>query len=81
MKDRIIEEPELMTLAKKFREASGKTQVDAAREMEVAQPTLHQAEEQPRQSLHKLRMRMIEAYSEYEVIGPVYLLRKKTSDS
>ena len=77
MKQRIIEAAELTALAKQFREASGKSQIEAARELEVAPPTLHQAEEQPRQSLHKLRMRMIEAYSDYEVIGPVYLLREK----
>ncbi len=77
MRQRIIEAAELTTLAKQFREASGKSQVEAARELDVAPPTLHQAEEQPRQSLHKLRIRMIEAYSRYEVTGPVYLLRKK----
>ena len=77
MKERIVEEIELMTLAKEFREASGKTRADAARELDVAPPTVHQAEEKPGQSLHKLRMRIIEAYSDYEVIGPVYLLRKK----
>jgi DNA-binding XRE family transcriptional regulator len=77
MKERIVEETELMGLAKEFREASGKTRADAARELDVASPTIHQAEEKSGQSLNKLRIRMIEAYSNYEVTGPVYLLRKK----
>ena len=77
MKEYIIEEAELMNFAKKFREAAGKTRADAARELEVAPPTLHQAEEQPRQSLHKLRMRIIETYSPFKVVGPVYYLKEK----
>ena len=77
MNDRIVEAGELVGLAKQFREASGKTQTEAARELSVSGPAMFQAEENPRQSLHKLRKRIIERYSEYEVIGPVYLLRKK----
>ena len=77
MKDRIVEASELAAIAKLLREASGKTQTEAARDLGVAGPTMFQAEENPRQSLHKLRKRIIETYSAYEVIGPVYLLRKK----
>ena len=75
--DRIVEADELAGLAKRFREGSGKTQSEAARELGVSGPAMFQAEENPQQSLHKLRKRIIETYSEYEVIGPVYLLRKK----
>ena len=77
MKDRIVEASELPAIAKRSREASGKTQTEAAREFGVSGPTMFQAEEQPEKSLHKLRKQIIERYSEYEVIGPVYLLRKK----
>ena len=77
MNERIAKAGELAGLAKQFREASGKTQTEAARELGVSGPAMFQAEENPRQSLHKLRKRIIETYSEYEVIGPVYLLRKK----
>ena len=45
--------------------------------MEVSQTSIFQAEEIPDQALLKLRMRMIEAYSIFEVVGPVYLLKRK----
>ena len=77
MRQRIVQESELAGLAKHFREKAGKTRPEAIREMGVAQPTLFQAEEEPKRSLHKLRKQIIEAYSDYEVIGPVYLLQKK----
>ena len=77
MNDCIVEASELAAIAKQFRETSGKTQTEAARELGVAGPTMFQAEENPRQSLQKLRKRIIETYSDYEVIGPVYLLREK----
>jgi hypothetical protein len=35
------------------------------------------AEHRPEMSLAKLRVRMIEKYSEFKVIGPVYLLKRK----
>lgn len=77
MSQRIIEESELAAVAKKYREAAGKTSAQAAREIGVARPTMHQAEDEPERSLSKLRKQIIEAYSDFEVIGPVYLLRKK----
>jgi len=48
-----------------------------ARELGVAQPAVFNAEEKPRMSLHKLRIRMIETYSKYKVVGPVYYLERK----
>jgi hypothetical protein len=45
--------------------------------MGVAQTSIFNAEESPDQSLVKLRIRMIEAYSKFKVRGPVYLLEKK----
>ena len=39
--------------------------------------TAVQAEEIPEQGLQKLRVRMIEAFSPFAVVGPVYLLKKK----
>lgn len=77
MSDRIIEESDLVSLAKDARSKTGKTRAQAARELGVARPTVVQAEEEPERGLHKLRIQIIERYSEYEVIGPVYLLRKK----
>ena len=50
---------------------------EAARELRVSGPTMFQAEEVPEKSLHKLRKQIIERYSEYEVVGPVYVIRRK----
>ena len=77
MSNELIEENKLGTLAKKFREGSGKTRAEAARELEVARPTIFQAEEEPEQALVKLRKRIIEEYSDFEVAGPFYVLREK----
>lgn len=77
VKDKLVDEQKLGSLAKQCREAAGKSRAEVARELKVARPTIFQAEEDPDQGLLKLRKRIIEAYSEYEVVGPMYLLRKK----
>jgi hypothetical protein len=70
-------ESELGELAKRFRSQSGRTKDEAARELGVGRPSVQLAEENPEQSLAKLRIRLIEKYSPYKVVGPVYLLEKK----
>ena len=77
MAEKFIEETELAGLAKKHREAAGVSRAQAARECKVARPTIFYAEEDPERGLHKLRKQIIERYSEFEVVGPVYLLREK----
>ena len=77
MSQRIIEEAELAAFAKKCRQESGKNRADAARDLDIARPTVFQAEENPERSLFNVRKQLIETYSDYEVVGPVYLLRKK----
>jgi len=72
-----LAEKDLVALTKRFRKQAGKTRAQAAREMKVAQTSIFHAEETPSQSLLKLRMRMIEAYSSFTVIGPVFYLEKK----
>jgi len=72
-----MNENDLIVLAKTFRRQAGKTRAQAAREMGVMQTSIFNAEETPGQSLLKLRMRMIEAYSKFKVRGPVYLLEEK----
>jgi DNA-binding XRE family transcriptional regulator len=72
-----MNENDLALLAKTFRRKAGKTRAQAAREMGVAQTSIFNAEETPAESLVKLRVRMIEAYSEFKVRGPVYLLEDK----
>jgi hypothetical protein len=72
-----IPESKLALLAKKFRKAANKSKADVAREFHVAAPTVFAAEERPEMSLTRLRVRMIEAYSPFRVIGPVFHLKKK----
>ena len=74
---RFYSESELNTLAKEFRLKSGKKKADAGRELDVARSNIQLAEENPEQSLTRLRIRMIEKYSPYRVVGPVYLLQRK----
>ncbi len=71
-------ENELAALAKSLREKSGKKKADVARELKLGKPTIQQAEEYPELSLTKVRRRMVEMYSDYEVVGPVFLLKRKT---
>jgi hypothetical protein len=72
-----LKEKDLARIARRFREQAGKSRAEAAREMKVAQVSIFRAEENPEESLLKLRMRMIEAYSPYRVTGPVFFLEKK----
>jgi hypothetical protein len=76
-KPKFITESELAALAKKMREAAGLRKIDVARKLEVAPPAIYNAEERPDLSLHKLRIRMIETLSDYQVVGPVYYLKRK----
>jgi len=75
--EHIVTEEGMAALAKRFREQAGKKRAQAARDMGVAQTSIFHAEESPTQSLLRLRVRMIEAYSPYHVVGPVYHLKKK----
>jgi hypothetical protein len=72
-----LTESDLAALAKKTRQATGKRKVEVAHELAVAPPSIFNAEENPLMSLHKLRIRMIETYSRYKVVGPVYYLERK----
>jgi len=74
---KIADEAELCALAKKFRQAAGKTQDQAARELHVSRPAIVQAENQPDKSFFKLRKKIIEHYSPFRVVGPSYILTKK----
>ena len=72
-----LTEKDLATLARRFRTQAGKSRSEAGRDMGVSHVSIHRAEENPEESLLKLRMRMIEAYSPFTVIGPVFYLEKK----
>ena len=70
-------EKELAALAKRFREASGKSKAAMARELRVAAPSVFNAEERPELSLTALRIRIIEACSPFKVTGPLFHLKRK----
>ena len=72
-----LNENDLALMAKRFRRQAHTTRAQAARDMNVTQTSIFNAEEKPAQSLVKLRMRIIEAYSQFKVTGPVYLLEEK----
>jgi DNA-binding XRE family transcriptional regulator len=72
-----LTEKDLAALAKRLRKAAGVKRAQAARDMGVSQPSIFNAEESPEQSFSKLRSRMIEKYSSFKVIGPVFYLEEK----
>jgi DNA-binding XRE family transcriptional regulator len=74
---KLLTERDLASLAKRFRKEAGKSRAEAGRDMGVSHVSIHRAEENPEESLHKLRMRMIEAYSPFTVTGPVFYLEPK----
>jgi len=73
----LLTEKDLATLARRFRKLAGKSRAEAGRDMGVSHVSIHRAEENPEESLVKLRSRMIEKYSKFKVVGPVFLLRQK----
>ena len=73
----LLKETELAALAKKYRIESGLNKVEAAAALRVTPPTVHLAEESPEESLTKLRRRMIEKFSPFKVIGPLFQLQRK----
>lgn len=75
---RFLTEKDLATLAKRYRKAAGKNRPQAARDLGVSHTSIFNAEENLNQSLTKLRIRMIEEYSPYEVVGAIYFLRRKS---
>lgn len=79
-KKQLYREDELGALAKKFRELAKKSKEQAATDLKVGRPSVQLAEENPEQSLFKLRKRLIEHYSPYRLAGPFYVLEKKKRD-
>jgi len=73
-------ESELAALAKSFREKSGKKKAQLARVLGVTRPTMQDAEGRPEKNLTKLRCRIIEHCSDFEVVGPNYSLKKRSKN-
>jgi DNA-binding XRE family transcriptional regulator len=76
-KDRQFSERELALFAKRCRSKSGISKAEAARQLGVNRATIQQAEENPDESLTRLRVRLIERYSEFKITGPVFILTPK----
>jgi len=74
---RLLKESELVALAKECRIKSGLSKAEAAMAFGVSRATLHLAEEDPGQSLTKLRCRMIAKFSPFKVSGPLFELQLK----
>jgi len=77
VQNKLLTEKNLAALAKRFRKKAGKTRAEAGRKLGVSHVSIHRAEENPEESLIKLRSRIIETYSPYRVSGPVYVLKRK----
>jgi DNA-binding XRE family transcriptional regulator len=73
----LLTEKDLAAFAKNFRKKAGKSRAEAGRDLGVSHVSIHRAEENPEESLLKLRSKMIEAYSSFKVVGPVFYLEKK----
>ena len=76
-KKQIVHPQELGALAKRYRLLSGKTKIEAAAELGVNRTSIQLAEENPEQRLPGLRIRMIERFSRYRMVGPVYVMELK----
>jgi DNA-binding XRE family transcriptional regulator len=76
-RSQIVTEAELAGLARQFREQAGKTKNEAAVALRVGRTSVQLAEENPEQSLNKLRIRLIEKYSGFKITGPYYRLEPK----
>lgn len=77
LKKEFLSESQLTAFAKQVRKKAGIKRAQAARDMGVSQTSIFHAEESPEQSLTTLRSRMIEAYSPFKVVGPIFHLEKK----
>ena len=74
----IIPTKELASLAREAWRQSGMTQTEAAREFGVTQPAFAQAVNEPRRALDKLRIAIIERYTDFTIEGPSSrIVRKK----
>jgi DNA-binding XRE family transcriptional regulator len=76
-KKQFLSEADLAKLARQFRKRAKRSRPQVARELGVSHTSVFNAEETPSQSLVKVRSRMIEKYSKFKVVGPVFLLRPK----
>jgi DNA-binding XRE family transcriptional regulator len=77
MPTHLLPESDLAAYAKQCRLNSGKTKIEVAKLLGVSRVSVQQAEENPEQHLNRLRIRIIEACSDYIVEGPMYRLIRR----
>lgn len=70
---------ELTQAARAAWQASGLTQAAAAEQLGVSRVTFAHAVGEPQRSLLSLRVRIVEAFTDYRVEGPVYRLVGKSA--
>lgn len=73
----IIPTKDLALVAREAWLQSGKTQVEAAKDFGVTQPAFAQAVNDPQRALDKLRIAIIERYTDFTIEGPSYQIVKK----
>lgn len=74
----IIDTKELATLAREAREQAGHTQADTAALLKVSQPVVSGAENGKSQYVRTC-IRMIEHYTDFEVIERTFQLKRKST--
>jgi DNA-binding XRE family transcriptional regulator len=75
---KLIPANELTAFAKQCRLKSGKTKGEVAAALGVSRSSMQLAEDYPEQHLNRLRIRIIEMCSDFELEGPLYRLVKRT---
>jgi len=74
----VIPELKLAALARQARLEAHVTQVEAARQLSVAQASISHAENSPERYLTALRLAMISRFGGgYEAVGPFYVVKRK----
>ena len=76
-----VTEAELARLAREAREEAGATQEEVARRLGVKQPTVAQAEREPKRKLTKLRISIIHTFGSLQVEGPYWVVSKREQNT
>jgi asparagine synthetase B (glutamine-hydrolysing) len=74
---KLIKTNELSDFAKQCRLKSGKSKGEVAAALGVRHSSIQLAEDHPEQHLNRLRIRIIETCSDFELEGPLYRLVKR----
>jgi transcriptional regulator with XRE-family HTH domain len=75
----IVSLEKLGALACKLREEAGDSQEDAAEKLEISQPQVSRAENGVRK-YRRTVIRLVELYSDWEVVYPAFYLRPRSEE-